>query len=488
VGLYLLVAYAVLGMATLTSSHEWGDDWAQYVLHARNIVTGIPYGDTGYIFNPDAPYVGPPEYPPGLPLLLAPVVAMSGLDIVALKAVCFLCFIGMLPIAYRVLARPFGRKAAFTAVVLFALHEQVWTLRQYIGSEEPYMLLSMLTLWYASRDRPDSAGTRTVAAGVVVGVLAFASVACRSIGVALLPALLLDAWARRQPLAWQAAFLASFALLIALQKSLLVAPATYSNELTVPGMQLILDNLKGYWAVTLWVIPMPSGFPSDIALAAFIAVAMSGAWRAFGSAAAGGSGLPFRARIACVPLPVWYLLAYLSALALASISPGPRFLFPILPIALVLAAAGGGHLASRMSRPRPYAFALASFIAVYYVYLHASAREWRDDELATCGACREMYAFVQAHTPPGSVIAFAKPRAIALLGQRPGWMWNPDYDADVFRAKLQRARASFLITVAPGTYLYPRYPAYLDGKFQEEIGTTVFRNAMFRVIELGDRR
>jgi hypothetical protein len=58
---------------------------------------------------------------------------------------------------------------------------------------------------------------------------------------------------------------------------------------------------------------------------------------------------------------------------------------------------------------------------------------------------------VQAHTPAGSVIAFAKPRAIALLGQRPGWMWNPDDNADVFRAKLQRARTSFLITVAPGT-------------------------------------
>jgi hypothetical protein len=93
---------------------------------------------------------------------------------------------------------------------------------------------------------------------------------------------------------------------------------------------------------------------------------------------------------------------------------------------------------------------------------------------------------VQAHTPPGSVIAFAKPRALALLGGRPGWIWNPDYGADVFRAKLQRSRASFLITVAPGTCLYERYPAYLDSRFQDAIGTTVFRNAIFRVIELRD--
>jgi hypothetical protein len=300
------------------------------------------------------------------------------------------------------------------------------------------------------------------------------------------PALLIDAWARRKPLSWYAAFLASFTLLITLQKSLLVAPATYSSDLTAPGLELILGNLKGYWEVALWIIPMPFGFLSGVALVIIIALAAFGAWRAFASAAVGGSGPSLRERAACVPLPIWYLLAYLSALGLASISPSPRFLFPILPVALALAAVGVEHLGSVVSRARPYAFALGAFLVAYYGYLHASAREWRQDELATCGACQEMYAFVQAHTPAGSVVAFAKPRAIALLGKRSGWMWNTDYRADVFRAKLLDARVSFLITVAPGTYLYQRYPAYVDGKYQDEIGTTVFRNAMFRVIELRD--
>jgi 4-amino-4-deoxy-L-arabinose transferase-like glycosyltransferase len=461
-GWLLLAAYAVAGLATLTSAHGWGDDWAQYVLHARNIVSGVPYGDTGYVFNPDAPYVGPPEYPPGLPLLLAPAIALFGVDIVALKAVCFLCFIAMLPIAYAVLARFFGKAPAFAAVVLFALHEQVWTLRQFIGSEAPYLLFSVAALWHASRERSGSAA----GAGAISGVLVYASVACRSVGLALVPALLLDAWLRRKPVSWYAAFLASFLLLVAAQNSLLVAPPIYAGELVLPGLQLIVTNVRGYWDVARDLVPMPVGFLSHAALAAVIAAAIVGARAARGP-----------------PVPVWYLLAYLGVLAVVSISPGPRYLLPIMPIVLALAASGVAHLARRAAHPRRTIAACAAALAVYYAGLFAYARELREDELATCAACGELYAFLREHTPAGSVIAFAKPRALALFAERPGWIWNPDYDEPTFRAKL-RERASYLVIAAPGTLLRERYPAYVDARFERDIGTRAFSNAMFTVVEL----
>ena len=485
-GLLLLAAYAVIGAATLTGSHVWGDDWAQYVLHARNIVTGAAYGDTGYVFNPDAPYVGPPAYPPGLPLLIAPVIAVLGVDVVALKAVCFLCFLVMLPIAYGALARAFDRPAAFAAIALFALHEHVWALRQQINSEAPYILFSMLVLWHASRNRTDPAARGAPADGAIAGALVYAAIACRSIGVALVPALLLYAWAHRNRPSWYVAFLGSLVVPFVLQRSLLVAPATYSGELIVPGLQLIVSNLTLYWSAARDFVPMPAGFLSHIALGAVVAAACAGAWCVTASCVASAGGRSFRSRAACVPLPVWYLLAYMSALALASIGPGQRYLLPVVPIVVALAAVGAGRLARRASRPRAVAFALASCVAAYYVYLHGSARVWREDELATCAQCRDLYAFVQAYTPPDSVIAFAKPRALALYAGRPAWIWNPDYKAEDFRAKLERSGASFLITVPPQTLLHERYPAYLGDRMQDELGTTVFRNAMFRVIALRD--
>jgi hypothetical protein len=247
---------------------------------------------------------------------------------------------------------------------------------------------------------------------------------------------------------------------------------------------LMLRNIAGYWDAARELVPMPVGVLSHAAVAAIVMLALAGGWAAAcGADAADRSRRALRARLACVPLALWYLLAYLAVLALASISPDPRYWTPVLPIVLALAVAGFSFLAKRNAHPRRVAVACAAALAVYYAFLHASARELRDDELATCGPCRELYAFVNAHTPPGSVIAFAKPRALALLADRPGWIWNPDYGAGVFRPKL-RERASFLVIAAPGTALRERYPPYVDARFEAGIGAPIFRNSMFTVVDI----
>ena len=58
-----------------------GDDYAQYIKEASNIAHGIPYYRSNYIFNPLNPDYAPPAYPPGFPLLLAPVVNVFGIAI-----------------------------------------------------------------------------------------------------------------------------------------------------------------------------------------------------------------------------------------------------------------------------------------------------------------------------------------------------------------------------------------------------------------------
>src|SRR5258705_13376631 len=39
------------------------DDYAQYFLHARALLHGRAYWDTGYLYNPQAAWVGPLNYP-----------------------------------------------------------------------------------------------------------------------------------------------------------------------------------------------------------------------------------------------------------------------------------------------------------------------------------------------------------------------------------------------------------------------------------------
>jgi hypothetical protein len=53
-------------------------DWAAYLLHARALAEGRPYGDTGYVFSALSPFLGPGLQPPALPLLLAAGFKLSG--------------------------------------------------------------------------------------------------------------------------------------------------------------------------------------------------------------------------------------------------------------------------------------------------------------------------------------------------------------------------------------------------------------------------
>src|ERR1035437_6792984 len=97
-----IVAYCVVGLLCLPvlffnvkSSNDWGDDFAQYIHQAKNIVKGIPQAKTGYIYKEQDPMYGPRCYPSGFPLLLAPVYAMAGNSIYAFNIYMsvFLCIL-----------------------------------------------------------------------------------------------------------------------------------------------------------------------------------------------------------------------------------------------------------------------------------------------------------------------------------------------------------------------------------------------------------
>ena len=66
--------------------HSWGDDFAQYIREALNIATGKPYYLSNYIYNPYNPTYAPPQYPPGFPFMLAPIVKIWG---VSIRAMCY---------------------------------------------------------------------------------------------------------------------------------------------------------------------------------------------------------------------------------------------------------------------------------------------------------------------------------------------------------------------------------------------------------------
>ena len=47
----VILGIAVLLVVALRSGQEWDGDFALYILNARNIVLGVPYDKTPYLFN-----------------------------------------------------------------------------------------------------------------------------------------------------------------------------------------------------------------------------------------------------------------------------------------------------------------------------------------------------------------------------------------------------------------------------------------------------
>ena len=486
-GIFLL-GYLALGLATMANGHGWGDDWAQYVLHARNIASVHPYADTGYLFNVDIPNVGPPSYPPGLPLLLTPIFFVFGMDILAFKIVCFVCTLLALPVTFRLLSLSVDKSIALIAVLLFALHPYVWSIRHGIASEAPYLLFSMLALWWGARsDQRDDKSLSSTAAGVLLGFLLYSTVISRSIGITLLPAIMVYGWAQRKPLSWFVGFILSFSLFVWLQTLWLVKPTTYENELRVPTMGLILSNANNYWLSLADLVPMPFGF-SRLSAAAVVVLAALGALNLTGQRKPiGQTSNSVRTLAARVPLILWYLAAYLLALLVAAIEPNSRYLLPILPIVIALAAEGAFSIAKRFRLTKRIMLYVAVGLAIYWAALYL--RKSNDDQ-ATCDACLEMFSYVRTNTTPDSVIVFAKPRAMALLGGRASWRPSAKYTTDEFTRKLEKVGASIAVVGTPGSNFAVEYPATaaLAQRIQDPGAERLFRNSMFEVIRLGAPR
>ena len=71
-----LLAFGIIVLVYLSTIYPdqgWGDDFAQYISQAANISKGISMAQTGYIYSRYTPSLGPVAYPPGFPLMLAPI-------------------------------------------------------------------------------------------------------------------------------------------------------------------------------------------------------------------------------------------------------------------------------------------------------------------------------------------------------------------------------------------------------------------------------
>ena len=138
--LLLFVIPILVNLVTFYDGHNWGEDFSQYIINADNILHGRPFA-SGIMIKPSV------VYPPGFPLLLAPLYKVVGLNFVVLKSFNLLFWYGAIALLYFICLRRLTKTQSILLCLLFAYFAQFYSFKQNVLSDIPFMFLCTLALF-----------------------------------------------------------------------------------------------------------------------------------------------------------------------------------------------------------------------------------------------------------------------------------------------------------------------------------------------------
>ena len=454
-----IVALGVFHFLTLRPGQDWGDDFAQYVAHARNLAWGQPYDQTGYVVSAACPTYAPRAYPPLLPLMLAPIVRVAGLNFEAMKWLLLGFLLAGLGVIDLVLRRQLAGMERLAIILLIGLNPYLYRFKNSILSDLPFLFLVYATVWWSGRieawgsapprtgadevekrghstfpaeraDRrlgakrgkvecPLFGGERWWLAGLGLGVVMALAYATRVVGVVLPVALLArDLWVHGKPARTTLLAVAVMALLAGAQALALPPGGDYAVMLALylaqPGaLPGVVAGHACAYAAMLAQLWQGLGIPAAGAALAIVSAAV---------ALAGYAIVCLRGRKRGVTLLECFVPLYLAAVLVWPVPQDMRFVLPIVPAFFYYAAVALRSVAGIGTLRRP-AYGLAGVLAVTAltggVAEIAVAPRGAFVDGATGPAAEELCVFIRGHIPPEALLTGSKPRALALFTGRP---------------------------------------------------------------------
>jgi hypothetical protein len=468
-------------LATIRAGQDWGDDFALYVSHARNLSSGAAYGDTGFIYNPAYPTYSPRTYPPVYPLLMAPVYRLFGMNFEALKIQQVMFLMLLVGVVYLSLRHEMSHPYALGVAVLLGLSPFVWLYKDRLLSEIPFMLFTCLAV-YLLNGPPGEPAWRRLGLGLLAGLAIYLASGTRAIGIVLVPtAVLADVLREGRP--WRLPGLLSLAVVLtfaacgAAQQALLIADGSYLN-------QWAFDPATPFRNFVLLTKDADKLLANGAQLSVRLAVLVP-----FAALFLYGYLTCLRTRVTAREI---FVPAYLSAVLIWPVGGSTsRFLLPLLPFAFIYLSHAVIRLSERMgpARGRLAAVGLAAVVLVGYVGLYARMEFGQFRSGVFESEARELFDHVRERTPADAVVVFSKPRVLALFtGRRASPAHAPTSDEDLW-GYLRHISATHFIVSRP----FPETDAVLQ-RFADRHPSrlqVVFKNREFtayRILDPDDAR
>ncbi len=419
VPILIICLVAAFYMATVRPGHDWGGDFALYITHARNIAEGRDYAETAWVYNPHHKGLSPKTYPPVTPVLLAPLYKLFGFDLRVFKRLIISLFLIFLAAVWRFLLDELGERYALYGLISLAFLPFFYTFCDQVISDIPFLLFSFLALYEIDRVRiaRDAGARLRVYQCVMVGTMIFLAYGTRSVGLLILPAMILMDLIRKHRITlftW-ATVLVFFTLKFA-QSWWFHKDGSYLDYFVETNWWSIRHNLVGiprflYSLLVNQHLPLLSYVAT--VLVAVLAVA--------------GYGLSCLKR-----LNIWdvFFPIYLTVIILWPAYQGGRFLIPLIPMSVY------------------YIFlALKEWSALRYKYVHRTvmiilvlllcgsyaSQYWNIyDDYQERGVANpasiELFEFIKQNTQIDDKIVFFKPRVLSLYTDRPALVYHRPAD------------------------------------------------------------
>jgi hypothetical protein len=396
-----------------TPGHDWYlGDCAMYLMHARDLAEGLPYAHTAYVPQPETFRIGPSTYPPGYPLLLAPLYAMYGYNFLAFKTLTNALLALSTLLIFLYVRRSTGDLAAWLIMFAIGLSHFYFSVWNVLGSDAAFLaeLFLVLLLQDMAEQRGDL-DRRPVLWGIILGVGAWYTYTTRSLGAALFIGLILRevwrSWPRRGSLRtwlYLAVLTATFVPLALTSSRLWHSDSTYGGQFVLsPKIWLshLITCLK-YFSY-LWI----NDFSNSLRVAAWVVSLPLALWGLFQRLRRGPK------------LSETFLICYMAVL-IPYWNPVDRYLGPLYPLYLIYTWEGMNALLrftrSGVATNLRYA-AAALVIAIGLSNLRPSNLRPPDADVAS-PAASDIFAYIRTNTPADALIVAHEPRWVGLFTER----------------------------------------------------------------------
>lgn len=482
----VILMIGIFYLLTIRQGHLWGDDFSLYIQHAKNIAEGANYNSTNYIFLP--PYVGPASYPPICPLVLAPVVWLFGLNLTAMKVELILVFLLSLFLLAKVVREFLPENWQLALIALVGFNPYFWETKDSVESEIVFYAAVYLSIYLVLKSyeaiQAGADGLTRFGYMLATGISFYLAYGTRSIGIVLLPSLVLFDLIRNRKLSLPSLYaVGAVGLtigLIILQAVLLRSDRAYvetvgagSGTFLRDWMQFVLMNAPRYLTslTQIW----DNGYSKLARLG--LTMVMSGL-------AVIGFGWQIKKRITFLEL---FVAIYTISIVIAPMDGGIRYLLPVVPFYIFYSLQGIRLLAEQRPFRTVALGGLAAAVVLTYAFGYSVYSFKEMPNGISSKEAVEFLGYINRNTAPNDVVIFGKPRALSLYTGRKSSFYPVVRDDDqAIWNYFRKINATYIVSGPLG--IEPSEDEFLTGFLSRNLSHVheEYANAVFKVYRISD--